>query len=100
MWPKLLTPEFRARHPEAERPAAAMVWTAQRFEGPYELAGDWALFRDRGCYICKIIEAPDGGDVALTIRMEHVGGRPAFGLSPAHRVSYPREGGIRVHPDR
>ena len=100
MWPKLLTPQFKAKHPQAEQSAAAMVWTAPRFEGPYELAGDWALFRGLGCYICKIIEAPDNGDVVLTIRMEHLDGKQAFGLAPAYHVTYPHEGGIRVHLDQ
>ncbi len=77
-----------------------VVWTASRFEGPYELAGDWSLFRGQGCYIAKIVEAPDGGDVVLTIRMAHLDSKPAFGLAPAYRVSYPREGGIRVHLDQ
>lgn len=39
-------------------------------------------------------------DVVLTIRMQHLDGKEAFGLAPAYRVSYPREGGIRVHFDQ
>lgn len=100
MWPKLLTEEFKQAHPEAQQAMAAMVWTAERFEGPYELKGDWRLFAGLGCYICKVIEAPDRGDVILTIRMEHHDGKLDAGLSPAYRVSYPAAGGIRVHLDQ
>ncbi|NLX97949.1 MAG: hypothetical protein GXY83_17440 [Rhodopirellula sp.] len=39
-------------------------------------------------------------DVVVTIRMRHRDGKEAFGLAPAYRVSYPREGGIRVHLDQ
>lgn len=97
MWPKLLTTEFKAQYPDERYAAAALCWTAERFEGPYRLAGDWALFPKRSCYICKVIEAPDHGDAILTIRMGRIDGKPAAGLSPAYRVSYPPEGGIRIH---
>ena len=100
MWPKLLTEEFRAQWPDRRYAAAALVWTADRFEGPYHLAGDWALFAHGSCYICKVIEAPDEGDVLFTIRMTTVDGQMVAGLSPAYRVTFPAAGGIRVHTDR
>jgi beta-fructofuranosidase len=100
MWPKLLTQPFKDQHPDERYAAAALVWTAERFEGPYRLAGDWALFPHQKCYICKVIEAPDHGDVITTIRMDHRNGRSTAGLSPAYRVSYPAEGGLRVHLDQ
>jgi sucrose-6-phosphate hydrolase SacC (GH32 family) len=100
MWPKLLTEPFKAQHPDQRYDAAALVWTAERFEGPYRLAGDWALFPHQKCYICKVIEAPDRGDVITTIRMTHRDGKSVAGLSPAYRVSYPAEGGVRVHLDQ
>ena len=100
MWPKLLTAPFKAQYTDARYNAAALVWTAERFEGPYRLAGDWALFPHLGCYICKVIEAPDRGDAILTIRNKWDHGRSMAGLSPAYRVSYPAEGGVRVHLDQ
>jgi beta-fructofuranosidase len=100
MWPKLLTEPFKRQHPDERYNAAALVWTAERFEGPYRLAGDWALFPHQRCYICKVIEAPDRGDVITTIRMTHRDGKSVAGLSPAYRVSYPAAGGIHVHLDQ
>lgn len=100
MWPKLLTAEFKAKHPDGRYAAAALCWTAERFDGPYQLIGDWALFPARSCYICKVIEAPDHGDAILTIRQGRIDDRPAAGLSPAYRVSYPPEGGIRIQYDQ
>jgi hypothetical protein len=97
MWPKLMMEDFKQQHPDKRYNAAALVWTAEKFEGPYRLIGDWALFPNARCYICKAIEAPNGGDAILTIRMTHKDGKKSDGLSPAHPVSYPPEGGIRVH---
>ncbi|MFA6564258.1 MAG: hypothetical protein WCV00_20315 [Verrucomicrobiia bacterium] len=100
MWPKLMTEDFKQRHADKRYNAAALVWTADKFEGPYRLAGDWALFPNARCYICKVIEAPNGGDAILTIRITHKDGKMIAGLSPAYPVSYPPEGGIRIHYEK
>ncbi|MDR1061609.1 MAG: hypothetical protein LBL83_10485, partial [Clostridiales bacterium] len=45
--------------------AAAIVFTADSPDGPFELAGSWALFPGEGCYICKAVPEADS---ILTIR--------------------------------
>jgi hypothetical protein len=47
-----------------------------------------------------VIEAPNGGDVVLTIRITHKDGKMVAGLSPAYPVTFPAEGGIRVLYDK
>ena len=42
--------------------AAAFVLTADNFMGPYEFRGNFRLFPDSACYICKIIPDPNGED--------------------------------------
>ncbi len=100
MWPKLMTESFKSQHPDQRYNAAALVWTADRFEGPYRLVGEWALFPRQSCYICKVVEGPE--DAITTIRMSHTDkeGKLVAGLAPVYRVSYPPEGGIRVHLDQ
>ena len=59
MWPKLMTEDFKSQHPDKRYNAAALVWTADKFDG-----------------------------------------RRMDGISPAYPVSYPPEGGLRIHYDR
>lgn len=72
--------------------AAALVLTADCFDGPYEFKGSTRLFPDCSAYICKIVPDPEGVDRVLTIVME--GGKT--GISKAYKVRYPEEGGIEV----
>ncbi len=103
MHPKLMMEEFKQQHPDKRYKAAALVWTAEKFEGPYQLVGNWALFPNADCYICKVIEAPNGGDAILTIRIMSYDDKTKMmvsGLSPAYPVTFPEEGGIRVEYDK
>lgn len=99
---ELLTDEFRQTNGVECINAAAFVWTADRFEGPYELRGKWKMLEDKDCYICKVIEAPEGGDVVLSINCHAVGYPPRHGetgITRPFQVTYPLSGGIGVETD-
>ena len=103
MHPKLMMEDFKQQYPDKRYSAAALVWTAEKFEGPYRLIGNWALFPNAKCYICKVIEAPNGGDAITTIRIMHYDNKTKImvsGLSPAYPVTFPEEGGISVEYDK
>jgi len=74
-----------------EEDAAAFVLTADDFIGSYGFRGNFSLFPNSGAYIVKIIPGIDGEDRAMTIW----GG----GLSKAHKVVYPKEGGMVILED-
>ena len=96
---RILADEFVASNDGERIHAAAFVFTSNRFDGEYRLCGDWHMFKDEGCYICKVETAPEGGDYVLTIKDDTVEYPPKYGetgITLPYRVAYSDGGGIRV----
>jgi len=98
-FPHLLSKEFQTSLCKEQLNTSALVYTSEQFDGGYTLAGEWALFENESCYICKIQEGTDGKDCVLTIKNNATTYPPRHGetgITLPYAVSYPDSGGIHI----